>query len=116
LHQQSARLSHAGLQRTIRDSSHNMQLDAPGAVSAAVVEVLAQLRGRKPIASRPQQGTGILLLRRAAFDAQAKGRSAATIWFDRSYSTMRSSRRWGPSREGRMTTAAWSICTRAPCS
>ena len=42
LHRQTARLSRAGLQRTIPDSSHNIPLDVPSAVSAAVLEVLAR--------------------------------------------------------------------------
>jgi len=44
LHAESARLSRIGIQRTVPNSGHNIPIDAPGAVEAAVLEVLAQLR------------------------------------------------------------------------
>lgn len=43
VHRETARLSSVGLQRTVPDSGHNLPVEKPEAVVAAVIEVLARL-------------------------------------------------------------------------
>jgi pimeloyl-ACP methyl ester carboxylesterase len=43
LHRETARLSRIGVQRTVPNANHNIQVDAPQAIVAAVQEVLAKL-------------------------------------------------------------------------
>ena len=45
LHQETARLSKSGSQRTVPNSLHNIEIDAPGAIVTAVEEVLGKLGG-----------------------------------------------------------------------
>ncbi|HEU0133896.1 MAG TPA: alpha/beta hydrolase, partial [Allosphingosinicella sp.] len=55
LHRQTARLSSAGRQRMVEGSGHNIPVEAPQAVVAAVTEILAELQesGRKARPNRP---------------------------------------------------------------
>ena len=46
LHRETARLSKRGRQRTVPDTHHNIEIDAPQSIIDAVAEVLAELDGR----------------------------------------------------------------------
>lgn len=46
LHAETAALSRRGRQRTVPDTSHNIEIDAPDAIVAAIMEVIDQLDGR----------------------------------------------------------------------
>lgn len=48
LHRLTARLSHIGVQRTIDGTSHNMQIDKPMAIVAAIMDVEAKLAAPRP--------------------------------------------------------------------
>jgi hypothetical protein len=45
LHRETARLSKIGLQRTVPNSLHNIEIDAPDAIVEAVREALGKLGG-----------------------------------------------------------------------
>ena len=49
LHRQSAALSRRGTQRVVPGTSHNIEIDVPGAIVEAVREVLAQLPARPAV-------------------------------------------------------------------
>lgn len=53
LHQETARLSRRGRQRVVPDTHHNIQLDAPEAIVAAIAEVLRDLEKDAALRRRP---------------------------------------------------------------
>lgn len=48
LHEETSRLSKVGRHRVVSEVGHNIQLEAPGAIVAAIGEVLADLDGQAP--------------------------------------------------------------------